>query len=91
MYFVSPSAARPSSFAAGSHTKPTSTVTNAAIKFHPATGTTRRLLSGDTTDSTPKYAAESGIVNTSAPSETVTFAATKQSAPHRPLFFSNFR
>ena len=45
-YRTSPKHTQPSTRAAGSHTKPTSTVTKPVIKFQPAAGTASRLLTG---------------------------------------------
>lgn len=45
-YRTRPKHTQPSTRAAGSHTKPTSTVTKPAMKFHPAAGTANRLLMG---------------------------------------------
>ena len=90
MYRTSTQEIQPSRLASGSHTKPSSTVTKAAMKLHPAAGTANKLDSGATSTKMRKYQAVSGAVNTTALRVADRFAATKHSAVrsgrHLPLY-----
>ena len=90
MYRTSAQEIQPSRLASGSHTNPSSAVTKAAMKLHPAAGTANKLDSGATSTKMRKYQAVSGAVNTTALRVADRFAATKHSAArsgrHLPLY-----